>query len=360
VTPPFALVLFGFLAAASSGAAPRPSGPDPALVLVALPPNADPAILEALNRLRGEAMSVGFEVRLVDTGADPRVLDRLEGALAGLRPAAVVTVARPDPGQEGRGTLDVTFIDQSSGKISVAHFTAVEVADVQERGDVIIAVRAVDFIRARMFDALAGRRVPPAPPPAPPPPPAPRVRRYHVAAGVAVLGTPSGFAPSVAPRLAVGYWLAEWLRLGIMAEGLGSEPGRRSEAGQVRLDQRFLGAAVTLASPSWHRGRLLLDMGGGEYWVTAHGDATAPYVGRAITLSSPGALASAGLAIALWPHVAVELRGGTLWLHSEAHVSATEDIYLGSLGSSRLGAMPVTKGRQEGTENQGWTELAET
>ena len=331
MTSPLALVLFGFLATASSGAAALPSGPHPALVLVALPADADPAILEALNRLRGEAMSVGFEVRLVDTGADPRLLDRLDGALAGLRPAAVVTVARPDPGQPGPGALDVTFLDRATGKISVAHFSTVEVADAQERGDVIIAVRAVDFIRARMFDTLASRRAPPPPPP-PPAPPAPRLRRYHVAAGVAVFGTPTGFAPSVAPRLAVGFWLAEWLRLGIAAEGLGSEPERQSDAGRVRLDQGFIGADVTLMSRSWHRCRLLLDLGGGEYWLTARGDGTAPYVGRTITLSSPGATVSAGLAVRLLPYLSLELRGGTLWLQSEARVSATKEVYLGSVG----------------------------
>jgi hypothetical protein len=43
----------------------------PALVVVALPANANMAILEALNRLRGEATSVGFEVRFVETAANP-------------------------------------------------------------------------------------------------------------------------------------------------------------------------------------------------------------------------------------------------------------------------------------------------
>jgi hypothetical protein len=122
------------------------------------------------------------------------------------------------------------------------------------------------------------------------------------------------------------------LRLGIAAEGLGSEPDRQSEAGRVRLDQRFIGAEVTLASPAWHRCRLLVDLGGGEYWVTAHGEPTAPYLGRTVTLSSPAAAASAGLAIGLWPYLSVELRGGTLWLQSEARILAPEQVYLGSIG----------------------------
>lgn len=328
--------MLGFLAAASSGAALPPSGADPAVVLVALPATADSAILEALNRLRGEAMSVGFEVRLVDAGTEPAQLDEPGSALGRLRPAAVVTVVRPDAGEQGTGALDVTFLDRFTGKISVAHFTAGEVADAQERADVVIAVRAVDFIRARMFDTLAGRRAPPpppppVPPPSPPPPP-PRVRRYSVAAGLALLDTPSGFAPAVAPRLAIGYWLAEWLRLGIAAEGLGSQPGRQSDAGRVRLDQRFIGVDATFMSRSWHRCRLLFDAGGGEYWVTARGDPTPPYVGRTITLSSPGAMASAGLALGVLPYLSLEVRGGTLWLQNRPRILAPEQVYLGSIG----------------------------
>ena len=71
------LVVFGLLQAgvADSSAA---DGGAPALVVVALPAEADPAILEALHRLRGEATSVGFEVRLVGPATESLTLEQLE------------------------------------------------------------------------------------------------------------------------------------------------------------------------------------------------------------------------------------------------------------------------------------------
>lgn len=325
------LVVFGLLQAgvADSSAA---DGGAPALVVVALPAEADPAILEALHRLRGEATSVGFEVRLVGPATESLTLEQLDRLWAGLRPAAVVAFARPDEKAPAPRALDVTFRDRGSGKTSVAHLTAGELVDAQERADVIIAVRAVDFIRARMFDTLAGRRPEPAPPP--PPPTTVPIRRYHLAAGLAVLGTPSGFAPSFAARLAVGYRPTGWLRIGATAFGLGSEPRRESTAGRVGLDQRFVGADVTLLGPLWRRFQPMLEVGGGEYWVVVRGDGTLPNVGRTVTLSSPGAATSVALALGILPSLALELRGGALWLQSQVQVrvQGTNDTYLGSLG----------------------------
>jgi hypothetical protein len=325
------LALLGLVQAAIPGNAAPDSGA-PALVVVALPENANQAILEALNRLRGEAISVGFEVRLVDAATEAASLAQAGSLWAGLRPAAVVAFARPDDSVQAPHSLDVTFLDRASGKTSVAHLTAGDVADAQERADVIIAVRAVDFIRARMFDTLVGRRVAPAP--SPPPREDTRVRPYHLAAGVSVLGTPSGFTPSLAARIAVGYRPAKWLRVGASALGLGSKPQRESRVGKVSLDQRFLGLDLTLLGREWHRWQPMVELGGGEYWVVVQGEPTSPNVGKTVTLASPGAAASVGLALHILPYLALELRGGTLWLQSQVQVrvQGTDDTYLGSLG----------------------------
>ena len=324
MTSPLALVLAGLLQTGVADNAVADSGA-PALVVVTLPANASPAILEALNRLRGEATSVGFEVRLVDPATTPA--SSSDSVWAGLRPAAVVGFGRPNDAQAPHA-LDVTFLNRSSGKTAVAHLTAGDLGDEPERADVIIAVRAVDFIRARMFDSLADRRVEPArSPPAP-------VRRYHLSAGLALLGTPAGFAPSFAPRLAAGYRPAEWLRLGVSAFGLGSQPQRESTAGRVGLDQRFLGGDVSLLGHEWHRLQPMLELGGGEYWVVVRGDATPPDLGRTATRSSLGATTSVALAVHLLPALVLELRGGALWLQSQVQVlvQGTNDTYLGNLG----------------------------
>jgi hypothetical protein len=318
---------------AVAGATATPEVPNQALVVVALPANATHAMTEALNRLRGEAIAVGFEVRLVDASTETLSLAQLDGISAGLRPAAVVAISQPGDGTQAPRALDVWFLDRGSGKASVAHLDAGDVADAPERREVVVAVRAVDFIRARMFDTLTSRRgEPPAPPPPPPAPKDAPVRRYDLAIGLAVLGTPSGFAPSLTPEIAAAFRPAPWLRLGLSAFGLGSKPERSTVFGLVSLEQRFVGAWVGLLGPTWHRLQPLVELGGGEHWLVASGEGKAPNVGLTKTLSSPAASAVAGLLVELAPYLALELRGGTLWLHSRADVCATEESCLGNLG----------------------------
>jgi predicted outer membrane lipoprotein len=324
------IVLAGLVPVAAGDAAAR-SGGGPALVVVALPAQASPAILEALNRLRGEASSVGFEVRLVSSAEGALSLEQIERLWADLQPAAVVAFARRDDGAQTPPALDVTFLDRTSGRTSVAHLTAGEVTDAPERAEVIMAVRAVDFIRARMFDTLAGRRGEPPPPPPPPSAVAPP-RRYAVTAGLAVLHAPSGFTVGLAPRMAVGYRAARWLRVAVTAFGLGQMAQREVEAGRVNLAQGFVGANAAWLGPAWHRLQPVFELGGGEYWVTTRGEAIAPNLGATTTLSSPGATTSLGVAFGILPWLALELRGSTLWLKSQVHINSMADVNLGTVG----------------------------
>jgi hypothetical protein len=324
-----ACVLLALLGAAPSSGAASPAG-ERAIVLVAVPANATGAMTEALNRLRGEATAVGFEVRILDAQTDTPSLTQLEALSAGLAPAAVVAISHPGEGEHAQHAFDVWFQDRGSGKAQVAHLDAGDVADAPERADVVVAVRAVDFIRARMFDTLAGRRR--EPPPAPPPPAAGRAERFELAAGLAVLGNPSGFAPSVAPLLAAGYRPTSWLSLGVHAFGFGTQAERSTQVGSVRVGQRFVGAWLGLLAPPWQRLRPMLELGGGEHWTLAGGQGTGGNLGRTKTLASLAFSAVAGLELALLPHLALALRGGTLWLQSRADIFAPAETPQGSLG----------------------------
>ncbi len=338
------LGLFGLLQAEAAGGPamvePGASEP-PALVVVALPANANRAILEALNRLRGEAISVGLEVRLVEAATTSMSLARLTELSRGLRSAAVVAFAGPEDGAPTARALDVWFLDRASGKISVAHLTTDDDASVDRR-EVVLAVRAVDFIRARMFDTLVGRRVEPAPPPVRPA--IARVRRNYLAAGIGVLGGVPGFSPALIPHIEVGYLWSAWSRVGVAAFGFGTRPGNDGDSGRVTLDTRFVGASLTLLGRSWHRLKPVLDLGGGECWVLVRGEAKPSFVSHAITLSSPAAVVAIGLEMNILPYLLLEIRGGTLWLQRQARIDSTEDTYLGSVGrsswvgSARLGA----------------------
>jgi len=321
----------------AAGATAVPEVPGQALVVVALPANATRAMSEALNRLRGEALAVGFEVRLVDSPTETLSLEQLENRSAGLKPAAVVAISRPGTSETAAHTFDVWFLDRGSGKASVAHIDTGDIGDAPERADVVVAVRAVDFIRARMFEALTNRRgEPPAPAPAlahPPPPPreAP-IRRHDLAIGVAILGTPGGFAPSLALQLSAAFRPAPWLRLGFSAFGWGNKPERSVEVGTVRLEQRFVGAWVGLVGPTWHRLQPMVELGGGEHWLVARGEGKDNNLGLTKTLSSPAATIVAGLAVELLTPLSLEVRGGTLWLQSQDEVCAPDTTCFGTLG----------------------------
>jgi hypothetical protein len=331
VIVPVALALFGLIYADVAAAAAADNGNGAAKVVVALPANASRAILEALNRLRGEAISVGFEVRFVDASAEFNSLEQLDDLSLGLKPSAVVAFSGPKDSAQAPYSLDVWFMDRASGKISVAHLTAEGESDIEDRGDVIIAVRAVDFIRARMFDSLAGRRA--ATPKPQQASPSPSMKRKYVAAGVGVFSSFAGFKHSLAPQLELGYSITSWARVGANAFGLGTRPRVvDSNVGQVSLDQRFLGLSLTLQSRVWHRLQGLGEVGCGEYRVLVHGSANPPNTGKNATLSSLSALVSAGMALDLLSNVALDLRVGTLWLQDKPKIYSTESTYLGSVG----------------------------
>jgi hypothetical protein len=319
--------------------AERGESGSPALVVVALPVGANRAILEALNRLRGEAISVGFEVRFVDAATESMTLAQLDGLSP--RSAAVVAFAGPEGGAKTAHSLDVWFLDRASGRTSVAHLTTEEYADAADRREVILAVRAVDFIRARMFDTLAGRQVEPARPEATPE--RWRVRRGYVGAGVSVLGGTSGFSPSLAPQIEVGYRWAEWGRIGITAFGFGTQAKNDGGNWRVNLDPRFVGASLTLLGGAWRRLQPVLEVGAGQFWVRLRGEAQALGPSATDTKSSLGANVAIGMTVNILPYLALELRGGTLWLQSQVKVNLTADTYLGTMGrpawfgSARLG-----------------------
>lgn len=303
----------------------------PAVIVVAVPANADATIVEALHRLRGEASAVGFEVRLVSSD---RMSDaQLEELRAASHAAAVVTMALP----EGATTrsLDVTFAARpGASEISIAHIAADDVTDKQ-RGDVVLAVRAVDFIRARMFDTLVDRGVETRRAEADhteePVVPA-RRNRFHLSGGSLLLGSAPHFGPSITPRIGIGYLPWSWLRARAVAFGLGSKPTRESTMGQVSLDPRFVGAELTLLTRHWWRLKPVLSLSGGEYWVDLRGEAkSANIVGQLVTRSTPAASISLGLAFAVGHGLSCELVAGTLLLQRRVHI-ATETEDLGTLG----------------------------
>jgi hypothetical protein len=313
------------------------SGPSLAGVIAVILPNApNPSMLEALHRLRGEADSVGLELRLVEglPESDPRAqLDRVARSLA---PAAVVALvgetdgappppsalatpeapATPKPGP-AIASIDVWFLDRTTGGMSVGHLTVDQEAGA--RADLLLAVRVVDFIRARMFDSLVraqaeakARRVPPVT--------HELAGRRFVAAGIGGTGSFSGFDAAFLPMLELGHAVTSWLRLTASAAGFGSTPRQETPAGRASMDQKLLKlGAMFLARPRW-RLQGFAAAAATAYFLSVHGVGFGGNVGYHPSSWSPGAEASAGLCLVLSRHIALQLGGGALLLLREPKV----------------------------------------
>ena len=308
----------------------------PAVIAVAIPEAANIAMQEALNRLRGEALSVGFEVRFIHTNTPNPPAAQLEALAPGPRTAAVVVFANRADAEipaSGPPQLDVWFLDRSSGKTSVAHL---RVSDEElERADVVIAVRAVDFIRARMFDTLA-YRLATAPKPLPPVerPLADRTSqdRTFLAGGLAVLAASSGFAPAFLPYLELGYQLRPWVSVTASVFGLGTHPELQRQEGTVRIGQSFLGLGLSLARWQWWRFLPHVEVGGGAYRVVAEGwvNPDFPGQGHRIIAWSAGGRLSLGVTISLSRHFFFDVAGGTLWLVPEPQLYSVDSHVAGT------------------------------
>ena len=334
------------------------------VIAVILPSAPNASMLEALNRLRGEADSVGFELRLVQAEPDTEPRAQLDSVARGLLPAAVVALvgkreANSAPvdgaaaiGAPGGpmetvapfpapiGSMDVWFLDRVTGQTSVGHLTVEEEAG--PRADLVLAVRVVDFIRARMFDSLVRAQAEAKAKRAPPIAHALSGRRF-VAVGVSSTGSFSGFGPAFLPALELGYAVRSWLRLSVAAAGLGSQPRQETAAGRAAMEQTWVSLRMLLlARPRW-RLQPFVQAGATAYFVAVRGVGYRGNVGYSPSGWSPGGQATAGVVVILSRHVALQLEGGALVLAREpkVFVADVEVARTGRpawLGSAWLGA----------------------
>ena len=320
MTALLAALLFNVALPPEPPGAGAPADSETAVIVVAIPEGENSVMQEALNRLRGEALSVGFEVRFIHANSPETPAGQLATLALGPRTAAVVVFADQADATSVEVVarqLDVWFLDRSSGKTSVAHLRVSD--EEMDRADVVIAVRAVDFIRARMFDTLAYRLATAKRLPSPPPPqPAPQIRdRTFLAGGLAVLATTSGFSPSLLPYLEAGYQLRSWVRATASMFGLGSRPELQAQEGIVRIDQRFVGLGMTFTRWQWRRFLPHAELGGGAYGVVAEGLVNPGFQGHRITAWSFAGRVAVGVTASLSRHFFLDVTAGTLWLVPE-------------------------------------------
>jgi hypothetical protein len=309
------------LTATASSPAPGPA----AVIAVVAPPASDPAVTEALNRFRGEAASVGFEVTVVPGSAASPPRDQME--LAAHATSAVATVAfvnGVDP-----HALDVWFTDRSTGQTLVGHVSVEN--ETGDRASLVLAVKAVDFLRARMFDFLVGRpRVaadltgevessPGSSAGAGSPPPSRGNPRFGLSLGVAALRSLHGLGTTALPVLRGAYDVTAWSSLRITLGGLGSRSRVEVMGGSGSVGEELAMAEWTVM-PVRARVRPLLTVGAGVHDVRAQGAAVAPYTARAAGQLSFAAALSVGLRVTLGRHLALGAEAGSFLLFPEPSV----------------------------------------
>jgi hypothetical protein len=324
----WAVVLAVGPASPAPPASPSPSpGPasarrPPAVIAVVAPPFADPAVTEALSRFRGEAVSVGFEVTVVTGSAGATPVAQMESAAhAGSAVATVAFVSGGDP-----RALDVWFTDRLTGKTVEGHVSVENEAG--DRAPVVLAVKAVDFLRARMFDFLAARPRTKAVPDeavtaapavaasassgldvatpglvraAAPPAPidrAPPASGLTLSLGVAALRSLQGLGTMVLPLFRAGYGLGGWSSVRLSLGGFGTRSRVDATGGSATVAED-LAMAEWVIAPGRGWLRPTLGLGVGVHDVRATGEAAAPYTTRSTgRLLLAGAL-SAGVGVAL-------------------------------------------------------------
>ena len=299
------------------------STPTSAVIAVIVPSATSLSLVDALTRLRGEAASVGFEIRLVEAPAANDPLALLDRVARDLGPAAVVVLVgnrEPEhPAGAAIGTLDVWFLDRATGKTSVGHLSVAE--DAGDRADLVLAVRVVDFIRARMFDSLVRTKTLNHERPATVA--AHRTSgRYFLALGMAGTGSFSGFSSAYLPQLQMGYGFRPWLRLTLAAAGLGTQPRPLSVpfAGSAAIEETLAALSLSFFAPAWWRIMPWVQAGVSLIHVAVHGDGFSGYLGHDTSSWAPGCLVSAGIEVVLSPHIVAQLSGGAIVVVNEPRV----------------------------------------
>lgn len=267
-------------------------------VLLVRPEARDAALLEAFERLRAELELQDFEVRLFEGLEAPRHPEGLE--LEAQRQSAFAAIALR---RDVSGTAaTIWIVDRVTGKTTLRKLSI----DGSRDGPTLLAIRAVDLLRASLVELDAGAR-----PPAdvlgvehsPPPPEVVRFartsRRFELGAGAMSLAS-STLGTAFGVSLSARYRLLDRLGVGVELGGptLGGE--FRSREGSATVRQELVLACVTwnVASSSSERWEWGPRVGVGAAHLVATGRVAPPLV--ADTADAWSLMAHAGLGLAFY------------------------------------------------------------
>jgi len=302
---------------------------------VAIVRPADAVAIEAVTRIQGELVSVGFEVTvLVRSGqSDPRreveTAAREQGADAAL---SIVDTAEAH-------SADVWIADRLTGKTVVKHL---EVSGTDARASAALAVQVVELLRGSLLDLLFRRTGAGVPDP----PRRPEVTKwiqgaaepapwFGLEAGPAVLHSFAGIGPALMANVRVGYRFdASWVGRVTIALPI-TRPRVSSELGSATVGQSISLAELVRVFRLGAWVRPTMSAGLGAYRVDIGGSGQGQYVGRSDGFWGVAADVGLGAAIQLGPHVAISTEAhGTLMFPYPAIQLANAEV--GHIGRPAL------------------------
>jgi len=255
-----------------------------AKVLIVRPAAASPELNETLSRLKGEVLSLGLELAIVERPATPRATAAeshawVERMAAEREIDAVIDVS----GEMPSGQIDIWVFAGAERRSENARVAlGANAEDAPER----LAIRAIDALRARLVEidlAAKGRHTtgPAGEPPAtvaesPPRVLATAMGRVDLQAGAAMLTSVDGVGPALMPMVRIGWSARPWLELQATVAGFGSRPAVVSASGSARVGQEY---AVVGAGVCAFAGRTLqpcVALAGGVLRTAIDGEADAP------------------------------------------------------------------------------------
>jgi hypothetical protein len=272
-------------------------------VILVQPPSSSPAIAEAIVRVRGELISEGFQVEVMDGPKGEQLRSWLEQLAAARKADAVVAVL----GDETPDSVEVWVVDQVTEKTVVRRIPFKPQSDHALK---TFAIHTLELLRASFLeiDLRLGSRASEAK--SVPPEvvhfvnserTTSRQGRFGVeVGGAAVIGF-GDVGPALLPVMRLGWAIRPSLVAQVTVAGYGSHPSMQNNVGsaQVAEDFALLGARYRFLLGRRLRPTLSLSAGALHTRVEGQAKADSPYRGRDAALWSFLLDGGVGMGIAL-------------------------------------------------------------
>jgi hypothetical protein len=270
-------------------------------VILVQPPSLSPAMAEAIVRVRGELISEGFQVEVMDGPKGEQSRGWLEQLAAARKVDAVVAVF----GDETPDSVEVWVVDQVTEKTVVRRIPFKPQSDHAPK---TFAIHALELLRASFLEIdlrpnsrpSEAKSIPPAVvhfvaserPPS-------RPRRFGVEiGGAAVIGF-GDLGPSILPVLRLGWAIRPSLVAQVAVAGYGSHASVQDDARSAQIAEEF---ALLGARYRFILGRHLrptVSLAAGVLHTRGEGEATSSYHGRDVALWSFLLDGGVGIGVAL-------------------------------------------------------------